>query len=185
MILLTRELPLDTPKAKQRELAHHALSLLLQEYFGAPTEWAYHPSGAPYLPEYPHLYISISHTVGLVALGISTSGIGIDVEQLGDKVPRIAPRIMGSKELILISKASQKSRNLLYHIAWTSAEALYKLVPESKLISDFRYKTGSLTITHVAQTFKLLAYHKDSPQIILKVEGYWDECYITTWAEYL
>ena len=96
---------------------------------------AYTPEGRPYMTDRLG-YISISHTKGWVAVAYHpTVPIGIDIELLGDKVGKVAPRVFNAKELT--AYASDALRNAQWlHLCWSAKEALFKAIPESGI--DFR-----------------------------------------------
>src|SRR5476651_390660 len=79
--------------------------------------------GKPYLVNVPY-HISLSHSFDYAAVMISkTNPVGIDIEQVKEKVERIAHKFMRPEELAFISE--QKKIEQLY-VCWCAKEAVYK-----------------------------------------------------------
>ena len=77
----------SSEKRKQEWLA---VRVLLKELCGEEKTIAYLPSGKPYLED-GSLHVSFSHTNGYVAVAIHPSvEVGIDIEQYGTRVRRVA-----------------------------------------------------------------------------------------------
>ncbi len=80
-------------------------------------------SGKPYLTNFPH-HISLSHSFDYAAVMISKNkAVGIDIEQIKDKIERIAHKFMSPEELSFIG---QERIEHLY-VCWCAKEAIYKL----------------------------------------------------------
>lgn len=79
--------------------------------------------GKPYLVSLPY-HISLSHSFDYAAVMISkTSPVGIDIEQIKEKVERIAGKFMRPEELAFIN--DHKKIEQLY-VCWCAKEAVYK-----------------------------------------------------------
>jgi 4'-phosphopantetheinyl transferase len=79
--------------------------------------------GKPYLVSLPY-HISLSHSFDYAAVMISKkSPVGIDIEQVKEKVERIAARFLAPEELAFIDQ-KQKIRQL--YACWCAKEAVYK-----------------------------------------------------------
>jgi 4'-phosphopantetheinyl transferase len=79
--------------------------------------------GKPYLVNLPY-HISLSHSFDYAAVMISkTHKVGIDIEQIKEKVERIAHKFMQPQELAFI--AQEKRIEHLY-VCWCAKEAVYK-----------------------------------------------------------
>jgi phosphopantetheine--protein transferase-like protein len=79
--------------------------------------------GKPYLVNLPY-HISLSHSFDYAAVMISRSGpVGIDIEQIKEKVERIARKFMSAEELDFLD--TNNKVNQLY-ICWCAKEAVYK-----------------------------------------------------------
>src|ERR1700743_3916980 len=62
--------------------------------------------GKPYLVNLPY-HISLSHSFDYAAVMISKSPVGIDIEQVKDKVERIAQKFMREEEMAFLSDADK------------------------------------------------------------------------------
>ncbi|WP_114941045.1 4'-phosphopantetheinyl transferase family protein [Mucilaginibacter endophyticus] len=79
--------------------------------------------GKPYLVNLPY-HISLSHSFDYAAVMISkTHKVGIDIEQIKQKVERIANKFMRKEELAFIG-GRQKIEQL--YVCWCAKEAVYK-----------------------------------------------------------
>jgi 4'-phosphopantetheinyl transferase len=79
--------------------------------------------GKPYLVNLPY-HISLSHSYDYAAVMISKSRpVGIDIEQIKQKVERIAPKFLRPQELNAID-ALHKIEQL--YVCWCAKEAVYK-----------------------------------------------------------
>jgi 4'-phosphopantetheinyl transferase len=79
--------------------------------------------GKPYLVNLPY-HISLSHSFDYAAVMISrTRPVGIDIEQIKEKVERIAHKFMHEKELAFIR---EENRIQQLYVCWCAKEAVYK-----------------------------------------------------------
>jgi phosphopantetheine--protein transferase-like protein len=79
--------------------------------------------GKPYLVKLPY-HISLSHSFDYAAVMISkTRPVGIDIEQIKEKVERIAHKFMRPEEMAFID--DQHKIEQLY-VCWCAKEAVYK-----------------------------------------------------------
>ncbi len=121
---------LHTEKRRQEWLASR---LLLRTLRGRDTPIAYHPNGAPYLPE-ESLFISLSHTTGYVAVLLQPSPFaGIDIELKTDRVARVRTKFMAESEEGGLDTVHERD-HLLIH--WCAKETLFKMIGQPDV--DFR-----------------------------------------------
>lgn len=78
--------------------------------------------GKPYLVNLPY-HISLSHSFDYAAVMISKEPVGIDIEQVKEKVERIAHKFMRPEELGFLDE--RQKINQLY-VCWCAKEAVYK-----------------------------------------------------------
>lgn len=105
--------------------------LLVKELFGSDCEPEHEPSGKPFLRNsgrpLPVADISVSHCRGAVAVAFVEKGrVGVDIEQVRDRVMRVKDRFLSSEELRFTGLSVW-----LTTLAWTAKEALFKCIPES------------------------------------------------------
>lgn len=112
-------------KSEIRVLEMLAGRVLLKELLGEEKRICYTPSGKPYLED-ASFHISISHTkkyVGVVVDAINP--LGLDLEQIGDKIKRVRSRVVSDREYI---DPDNEVVHLLLH--WSAKEAMFKHMDE-------------------------------------------------------
>ncbi|MEL5893053.1 4'-phosphopantetheinyl transferase superfamily protein [Bacteroides sp. GD17] len=121
-------------KAEYRRLEWLAVRVLLYTLLGEEKEIAYYPTGKPYLAD-ASASISISHTKGYVAvvLGMPDKEVGIDIEQYGERVRRVAHKFMREDEEASLFRGTE-IWSLLLH--WSAKETMFKCMNASDV--DFR-----------------------------------------------
>ena len=113
--------------SEKRQQEWLAIRVLLKELCGEEKEIMYHPSGKPYLKD-GSACISFSHTHGYVAVALHPfSEVGVDIEQYGTRVQRVASRFIREDEMVSI-KAGDEVYALLLH--WSAKETMFKLLEE-------------------------------------------------------
>jgi phosphopantetheinyl transferase len=92
----------------------------------------YNESGKPYLASEIKLGFSISHSKNYCAIGYGEKELGIDIEEIDERIDRISSRFMNEEEEVLIGK----DRLLGLTRIWTLKEAMFKLNPRTGI--DFK-----------------------------------------------
>lgn len=119
--------------APHRRLEWLSVRALLFRLLGEHKEVCYLPSGKPYLADYSY-FISISHTKGYVAVILSDKvSVGIDIEQYGQRVHRVAHKYMREDEPVRLYK-EDAAWSLLLH--WSAKEVMFKCMDTDEV--DFR-----------------------------------------------
>ena len=114
-------------KAEKRQLEWLAVRVLLKELLGEEKKIDYLPSGKPFLKD-RSTFISFSHTCGYVAVAVHpTKEVGIDIEQYGNRVSRLASRFVREDEMQSV-KAGDEIYALLLH--WSAKETMFKLMED-------------------------------------------------------
>lgn len=121
-------------KSEHRRQEWLAVRVLLYTLLGKEKEIGYHPNGKPYLTD-ASASIGISHTRGYVAviLGQPDREVGIDIEQYGERVRRVAPRFMRDDEVPSFYQNTDVWSLLLH---WSAKETIFKCLNASEV--DFR-----------------------------------------------
>lgn len=122
----------------QREVTLHLLQYALEP--PSPPVLEHRPNGAPYLPAYPDLSISVSHTRGMVSILLAPSpwAVGVDVERLRPQLFRVQGKYLHEGECALLSTYVSKELTALT-LLWSAKEALFKMLqPPSQSLLDFR-----------------------------------------------
>lgn len=139
---------LEKIKTEKRRTEWLAVRLLLKELLGEEAVIAYHPNGAPFLPDHP-FSISISHTNGYAAVLLQKDKpAGIDIEYRSDRIHKIRERFLSEAENATIDPTHTSEHLLIY---WCAKETLFKLIPEEEIdfrehlhIAPFPYSTTGL-----------------------------------------
>lgn len=118
--------------APHRQQEWLSVRILLYSLLNEHKEISYEPSGKPYLAD-GSFHISISHTKGYVAVILGTNPVGIDIEQYGERVHRVAHKYMREDE-IAAPYQGNNTWSLLLH--WSAKEVMFKCMETSEV--DFR-----------------------------------------------
>ena len=123
----------STSDKRRREIL--ATALLIRHYWGCDVPVRHSDNGAPLIDQG---YISISHTASYVVAAFHpTRRIGVDIEALGARAPRVSKRFMSSSEIVALPDETEtlangiSARNVTIHLAWSVKEAVYKIHPEA------------------------------------------------------
>lgn len=115
-------------KSDKRKLEWLAVRVLLKELTGEEKPIAYLPSGKPYLADGSSC-VSFSHTPGYVAVALHpTKEVGVDIEQYGTRVQRLASRFVREDEMPSV-KAGDEVYVLLLH--WSAKETMFKMMSQA------------------------------------------------------
>lgn len=121
-------------KVESRKKEWLATRVLLKELLGEELMIAYHPDGAPYLPDRPDLSISVSHTKGYVAVYCKVGApVGIDIEYWANRILKIKHKFLSEEELAMVDQENETGHLL---ICWCAKEALFKLIRQEEV--DFK-----------------------------------------------
>lgn len=108
--------------------------------------------GKPYLVSLPY-HISLSHSFEYAAVMISKEPVGIDIEQIKEKVARIAHKFLRKEELAFISD-SYRIQEL--YVCWCVKEAVYKCFGQKEVsflenitIEPFRFEGHGIVKAHL------------------------------------
>jgi phosphopantetheinyl transferase (holo-ACP synthase) len=102
----------------------------LRNKFIGEIEIDYTESGKPFLVNSKE-YISISHSQNFIGILKAPFDVGLDIEEINERIIKIKNRFLNAKELKLFDSSIE---NLT--IAWTLKEALFKLNTRNGI--DFR-----------------------------------------------
>jgi 4'-phosphopantetheinyl transferase EntD len=103
-----------------RVLAAKLLGLAGEQYAGIEKD----SFGKPFLAGYPY-YISLSHTEGYAAVILHRHvRAGIDIEQVKEKLVKVAPRVFTEKE-----QSFTRNNLLKTGVCWCAKEAIFKMSP--------------------------------------------------------
>jgi phosphopantetheinyl transferase (holo-ACP synthase) len=98
------------------------------------VEIQYKDYGAPYLIN-EKTHISISHKNNYVVFGSSPTKIGIDIEEISERINKIKTKFLNEKELNEFSDESDE----IYTQLWAAKEAIYKtMIPPVSFKNDIK-----------------------------------------------
>lgn len=98
-----------------------AIRLLLNKMLNAHQPILHAESGKPYLPGCER-FISISHSPNMVAVILSDTNVGIDIERIHSRTTKVRGKFLTGKELDWCTTDEQHT------FVWTVKESAYKLV---------------------------------------------------------
>lgn len=116
---------LENMKSESHKKGFLSVRKLLQYCGYNDFDLFYDESGKPHLQDGKH--ISISHSFDFAALALSNENIGIDIEQVKEKVLRIAPRFMETWHLENLTQQDQMKKAT---VIWGTKEAIFKVKNE-------------------------------------------------------
>ena len=145
-------------KSQKRILEWVAVRVLLYDMLDRQVDIFYDDDGAPHLPDYEKMDISISHTKDYVAVALATEGeIGIDIEQIADRVEKVRERFVREDE------QAQNINQLLLH--WSAKETAFKMLHRRKV--DFLKHFKVLPFKEEQEgTFQLQEFKTDDEQVV-------------------
>lgn len=143
--------------AEKRKQEWLAVRVLLKEMLGEEKSIAYLPSGKPYLED-GSMHVSFSHTHGYVAVALHPSAeVGVDIEQYGTRVQRVASRFIREDEKVSIASGDEIVGLLLH---WSAKETMFKLMDDQGV--DFIDHLCVLPfLQEKSGTFKACEYRSD------------------------
>ena len=124
----------------------------------------------PYLVNAENVYFNISHTKGLILLGVSSSPIGVDVEINHNPPFHIMTNFFHEDEVRYINEASsEKEKSERFFYVWTKKEALTKYMGTGLTIELKELTTQEVSLqpdftTWAYESFICSIYSKSSPK---------------------
>ena len=150
---------LEHYKSEGRRLEYLAARVLLKKLTGKEQKIAHFPTGKPYLPE-TNLHISVSHTKGYLAIGLHpTREVGIDIEQVSERVRKVTSRFIRVDELKGVASHASAFQLYEYLLVWSAKESMFKVLNSSEVdflehlhVADFSLKTSGVFVGHEYRT---------------------------------
>lgn len=168
------------PGERKRETEKRCVAEILADFHGREMRLEHSCSGAPYLPDYPGEFVSISHSDSFVLVAVAREPIGVDIEDIGGQVERVEQKFVNFGEIDRLENMS--SKRLALHLLWSAKEAAYKLKnPSSASLKEF-----TLTVLedydpyHNVASFALCTSMRE----VLKVSLGWTVEYVMAIARY-
>ncbi len=119
-------------KTEKRKTEFLCSRILLKELFNQCINVDYREFGSPYIKK-SEWNISITHSGKYVAVARSKYPLGIDIEQISEKLNRTKYKYSSKQELNYLDDTQE-----LYHLTlyWSAKESVYKLIANEALIFD-------------------------------------------------
>lgn len=117
---------MEKMKSESHQKGFLGVRMLLQHCGYTDFDLVYDELGKPHLKDGKH--ISISHSFDFSAIVLSNQNIGIDIEQVKEKVLRIAPRFMEMWHLDDLTQLDQMKKAT---VIWGTKEAIFKIKNEA------------------------------------------------------
>jgi 4'-phosphopantetheinyl transferase len=131
--------------------------------------------GKPYLVSLPY-HISLSHSFDYAAVMIGKDPVGIDIEQVKEKVERIAHKFMRNEELEFISDQHKIAQ---LYVCWCAKEAVYKCYGQKEvsfldniLLEPFYFEGHGIVKAHLVKDDVNLHYEVNYMQYHDYMVGY-------------
>ena len=120
--------------SERRKIEWLSVRVLLYFMLKEDKQIGYSSEGKPFLTD-DSFFISISHTKGYVAvvLGLPGREVGVDIEQYGERVRKVAHKFMREDEQPSVFRGTD-TWSLLLH--WLAKETMFKCLNASEV--DFR-----------------------------------------------
>lgn len=117
----------EATRGQERE----AVDVLLSQLLGLdePPLREHRADGSPYLPAFPELSLSISHTWGSVAVLLSSADriLGVDVERYREQLVSVSSRYISPEEWAYLRAHTAYTDEELRLLLWTAKEASFKI----------------------------------------------------------
>lgn len=111
-------------KNKARRLEWLAVRYALsKQYDQAFMEIYYDENGKPYFTYMPDKELSISHSFNKIAIYVSDSQVGLDIQFLTDKVVKVQKKFLHKSEMSYLGEVDRLRK---LNIIWAAKESLYK-----------------------------------------------------------
>ncbi len=158
-----------------RRLEWLSVRVLLLHLLHEQKEIGYLPSGKPYLVD-GSFHLSISHTKGYVAVLLGSTPVGIDIEQYGQRVHKVAHKYMREDEVVN-SYQEDDTWSLLLH--WSAKEVMFKCMDTADV--DFRkHLYIEPFVTQERGTFNACEYRTELQQSF-KIDYLLHPDFVLTW----
>jgi 4'-phosphopantetheinyl transferase EntD len=114
-------------RSEKRKIEKLATSCLMCELGLDYLQLTYSPSGKPMLSG--EFCISISHTAGFVAVALSPSSVGLDIQSIEGKIVNLRNRFIAIDEFI---DPDLEITHLMLH--WSAKEAMFKWIDRDEVV---------------------------------------------------
>ena len=145
----------NNPKRQREQLISH---LLIKHLLGEAKAIKHHANGMPYIEDCSELFLSISHSRKSIAVAISKTPIGIDLEEIERKQYSLLKKYTSQTEQNWVeSKQNDNEKQFISAIIWSAKEAIYKLANTEGLLFESEIEITPFnpnTDTHFKATYR-------------------------------
>ena len=103
----------------EKQMVRHMLKKILSNH-----KIKYYENGQPYLEPFDK-FVSVSHSFPYAVLAISEKKIGVDIEQVKDRIDKIKHKFLHPKEIDWLGRVESEIEHLT--AIWCIKEALFKI----------------------------------------------------------
>ena len=166
--IIVNDLSPSEQSAMGRTLLRYALN---KDYGISDTTVVKTDRGKPYLADYPHIHVSITHTDTLVAVAVGDVPVGVDAQTVTDKIyGRVAERMFTAGEREYAAKSHEN-----FCEVWTKKESYVKMTGEglSRKVAEIDVLTGdqaSFRCFNIDNTVLTVCMSDDDTVTITEVE---------------
>ena len=163
----------------RRKVEFIAIRKTLQVLLDNKYEIGYKTDGKPFLKN-DRRHLSISHSPELVVVSVSSKNCGIDVENIGRNIDRVAGRFLHPGELKQIENSGEKQFYTM--MVWCAKEAIFKCSCRSNIQfkeqiyidlpcnSEGNVFNGILSLSEIRENYRLWYYLYKNNMIVYCVE---------------
>ncbi|MBQ3603548.1 MAG: 4'-phosphopantetheinyl transferase superfamily protein [Clostridia bacterium] len=115
--------------AEQSEAAYSLLKEKLAEFYNVDTaeiSFFKDDKGCPFVKGIDGVFVSVTHTNGLVACAFASNRVGIDAEMISARRKSVEKRVFSDNEISLINKSTDA--DTAFFTLWTLKESYLKAI---------------------------------------------------------
>ena len=152
----------------EKQMVRHMLKKIMPNH-----KIRYHENGQPYLEPFDK-FVSVSHSFPYAVLAISEKKIGVDIEQVKDRIDKIKHKFLHPTEIDWLSRAESGIEHLT--AIWCIKEALFKIHSSKQWSFKEFYVVDEFSLDKFSQ-IKCKVFDKDREDKFLayleKIENYY------------
>ena len=157
-IIKNIESNLSNKKRQREQLISH---LLVKLIIGEAKEIKHHSNGSPYIDDSENRHISISHSRKSIAVALSKTPIGIDIEEINRKQYQLYKKFTTQSEQKWLEETEDiYTKQLTAAIIWSAKEAIYKLANIEGLLFESEIE---ITPFNIAKENFFVATYRNTP----------------------
>lgn len=163
--------PFNLPKEisnKKRLRERIIAQLVINDTFPNYVQIKYADTGKPYL-EGSKEYISIAHNDNYLAVLVSNTNCGIDIEEPSERILQLTPKFLTTQEELLIRNSADRKADTT--AIWCAKEALYKIYGNKGLDFKEHLQIESISAKEIKGILKKEEINKSYTLLRLKLNN--------------